>query len=304
MYVAAAPGQPAPLPTRENSIGSLEQLAARAQRFTPRVSLVPPDGLLLEVKGSLHLFNGVDGPAACVCLRLRDDRTRTRAGTRTYTVGRDWWQREWASHSLSPTRRNSSDDWRDAACAAALARMMFSSGWHEWECAPSGRPCVCREPVLRVASARCGWLSSISSRGRHADLRHSFQPRERFRRRRELICELENNESDSRRAGPAAGGSREIPGGTSVRRHAARVSAAASPCLAVECVLRLAAPAGGCCRGLTELLGERLDALILPEPVRSCELRSGPLVLRSWLQSVVAARGIRRSRRLGVTAAR
>jgi len=25
------------------------------------VSLVPPDGLLLEVKGSLHLFNGVDG---------------------------------------------------------------------------------------------------------------------------------------------------------------------------------------------------------------------------------------------------
>ena len=27
----------------------LEQLAMRAQRFTPRVSLVPPDGLLLEV---------------------------------------------------------------------------------------------------------------------------------------------------------------------------------------------------------------------------------------------------------------
>src|SRR5581483_972014 len=28
----------------------LERLAIRAQRFTPRVSLVPPDGLLLEVK--------------------------------------------------------------------------------------------------------------------------------------------------------------------------------------------------------------------------------------------------------------
>jgi hypothetical protein len=40
---------------------SLEKLAARAQRFTPRVSLVPPDGLLLEVKGSLHLFNGLEG---------------------------------------------------------------------------------------------------------------------------------------------------------------------------------------------------------------------------------------------------
>ncbi len=29
--------------------------------LTPRVSLVPPDGLVLEVKGSLHLFNGVEG---------------------------------------------------------------------------------------------------------------------------------------------------------------------------------------------------------------------------------------------------
>ena len=39
----------------------LEQLAIRAQRFTPRVSLAPPDGLLLEVAGSLHLFAGVTG---------------------------------------------------------------------------------------------------------------------------------------------------------------------------------------------------------------------------------------------------
>src|SRR5882724_8411259 len=40
---------------------SLERLATSAQRFTPRVSLVAPDGLLLEVKGSLHLFGGTDG---------------------------------------------------------------------------------------------------------------------------------------------------------------------------------------------------------------------------------------------------
>src|SRR5579863_4663621 len=40
---------------------SLEQLALGAQRFTPRVSLVLPDGMLLEVKGSLHLFGGVSG---------------------------------------------------------------------------------------------------------------------------------------------------------------------------------------------------------------------------------------------------
>ena len=42
----------------------LEQVARCAQRFTPRVSLVRPDGLLLEVKGSLHLF---EGPRRLLC---------------------------------------------------------------------------------------------------------------------------------------------------------------------------------------------------------------------------------------------
>ena len=52
----------------------LEALATRAQRFTPRVSLAPPDGLLLEVAGSLHLFAGVAGLRRELveeCLRLR-----------------------------------------------------------------------------------------------------------------------------------------------------------------------------------------------------------------------------------------
>src|SRR5262249_1144260 len=44
--------------TREKQL--LERLATLAQRFTPRVSLVPPDALLLEVKGSLHLFGGAE----------------------------------------------------------------------------------------------------------------------------------------------------------------------------------------------------------------------------------------------------
>ena len=48
--------------TEQEPLGQgLERLALCAQRFTPRVSLVPPDGLVLEVKGSLHLFNGVEG---------------------------------------------------------------------------------------------------------------------------------------------------------------------------------------------------------------------------------------------------
>src|SRR6266480_785828 len=40
--------------------GSLEHVAAWACQFTPRVSLEPPHGLLLEVEGSLRLFGGLE----------------------------------------------------------------------------------------------------------------------------------------------------------------------------------------------------------------------------------------------------
>ena len=44
-------------------------------------------------------------------------------------------------------------------------------------------------------------------------------------------------------------------------------------------MLRLASPLADPMQ-LAALLGERLSALVLPEPVRACELRSGPLVRR------------------------
>src|ERR1700691_3344514 len=62
----------------------LERLVVHAQRLTPRVSLDPPDGLLLEVKGSLHLFGGVEGLSremAGECSRLRMPGTLAMAPT-------------------------------------------------------------------------------------------------------------------------------------------------------------------------------------------------------------------------------
>jgi len=40
---------------------ALENLGLWAMQLTPLVSLVPPDGVLLEVRGSLRLFHGLDG---------------------------------------------------------------------------------------------------------------------------------------------------------------------------------------------------------------------------------------------------
>jgi protein ImuB len=51
---------------------ALERLCAWSYQFTPIVSAVPPDGLLLEVKGSLKLFGGVDELLNRVRRGLRD----------------------------------------------------------------------------------------------------------------------------------------------------------------------------------------------------------------------------------------
>src|SRR5438128_3657679 len=41
--------------------GTLENLAAWACQFTPRVSLEPPQALLAEIEGSLRFLGGLDG---------------------------------------------------------------------------------------------------------------------------------------------------------------------------------------------------------------------------------------------------
>jgi protein ImuB len=53
-------------PRRERAL--LDALAMLAREFTPRVSLEPPDGVLLEVRGSLRLFGG----ARALCAQLRE----------------------------------------------------------------------------------------------------------------------------------------------------------------------------------------------------------------------------------------
>jgi protein ImuB len=122
--------------------------------------------------------------------------------------------------------------------------------------------------------------------GRSPDLRERFHPRERFRRRRELNYELENQTAILGALAPLLA---ELGKFLETRqcgvmklecllrhRHAEPTS----------CVLRLAAPVADV-RRLTELLGERLSALTLPEPVRSCELRSSSLVQRAFSSNSV-----------------
>jgi protein ImuB len=129
----------------------------------------------------------------------------------------------------------------------------------------------------RFGPAQLGELDRLT--GRNADPRHNFQPRERFRRRRELTYELENNATVLAALEPLLADlgrflqARQC-GVTELECRLRHRHAPPS-----RCVLRLSSPVADVAR-LTELLGERLSTLALPEPVRSCELRSGLPVLQ------------------------
>src|SRR5215469_416616 len=170
-------------------VQGLEALAARAQRFTPRMSLAPPDGLLLEVAGSLHLFAGVAGlrrELAEECLRLRVRPLLAFAPTplAALTAAR-------AGQALVITDL--------AQLVGQLAPLPLSAlRWPEETRVRLARAgvrtvgAVLRLPragfARRFGAAQLAMLDALT--GRIPDVRAAFQARARFRRRRELDFEL------------------------------------------------------------------------------------------------------------------
>jgi protein ImuB len=257
---------------------TLEKLATRAQRFTPRVSLVSPDGLLLEVKGSLHLFNGIEGLLRSFrsdCRMLGIESATALAPTPLAALV--------AARVGEPFIVTNKAQLIGRLTAMPLAPLR----WPEDVVQRLGRMGV-RTIGQALRLPRAGFARRFGPEhlaeldrltGRNADLRHHFQPRERFRRRRELTYEMESNEAILAALAPMLtdlGRFLEVRqvGITELECRLRHRHAPPS-----VCVLRLAAPQANVAR-LTELLGERLNALVLPEPVRSCELRSGLPVLR------------------------
>lgn len=260
----------------------MERLATRAQRFTPRVSIAPPDGLLLEVKGSLHLFDGMEG----LCRSLL---------------------RECGALGLQPALALSPTP-LSALVAARCGKPFTVLGLAQLISQLSPLPLTAlrwpQETLKRLAHMgvrtigqalrlpRAGFARRFGTgplleldrlTGRDADLRDRFRARERFCRKRDLTYELESHGALLKVLDPLL---QELGKFLQARqcgllqlecllqhRHAATSS----------CMLRLAAPTADAVR-LGELLGERLTQLVLPEPVRSCELRSGSLI-RSALSS-------------------
>src|SRR5215469_17567202 len=254
----------------------LERLATRAQRFTPRVSLAPPDGLLLEVAGSLHLFAGVTGlrrelMEECLSLRLRPVLAFAPTPLAALTAAR-------AGQMLVITDL--------AQLVGQLAPLPLDAlRWPEETRARLARTgvrtigAVLRLPragfARRFGMTQLAQLDALTGRSR--DLRAAFQAPVRFRRRRELDCELSDQGRLLTELVPliAALGAFLTARQCGVMELECRLVHRQAP--PTRCVLTRAAPCADE-RQLAALFGERLNALQLPAPVRACELRADLLM--------------------------
>jgi len=254
----------------------LEQLATRAQRFTPRVSLAPPDGLLLEVAGSLHLFAGVTGlrhelMEECLSLRIRPVLAFAPTPLAALTAAR-------AGQTLVITDL--------AQLVGQLAPLPLDAlRWPEETRARLARTgvrtigAVLRLPragfARRFGMTQLAQLDALTGRSR--DLRAVFQAPVRFRRRRELDCELSDQGQLLTELVPliAALGAFLTARQCGVMELECRLVHRQAP--PTRCVLTLAAPCADE-QQLAALFGEHLNALRLPAPVRACELRADQLM--------------------------
>src|SRR5499427_994971 len=244
-------------------VQGLGALAICAQRFTPRVSLAPPDGLLLEVAGSLHLFAGVAGlrrelAAECLRLRLRPvlafaptplaALTAARAGQALVITDLTQLVGQLAPLPLSALR------WPEETCVR-LARVGVRTIGAALRLPRAGF-------ARRFGVAQLAMLDVLTGRSR--DLRKAFQAPLRFRRRRELDCELSDQGRLHAELVPLIGalGAFLTARQCGVMELECRfVHRQASP---TRCVLTLAAPCADE-HQLAALFGERLNALQLPE---------------------------------------
>ena len=265
---------------RLQPLPGLEPLANLAQRFTPRVSLAPPDGLLLEIAGSLHLFGGVEGlrreiTAELLRFQLRPVLAFAPTPLAAITAAR-------AGQPLIVTQL--------AQLVGQLAPLPIGAlRWPEETRARLARAgvrtigAVLRLPragfARRFGVAQLAMLDALTGRSR--EVRATHRAPVRFRRRHELDCELSDHGRLLTALEPlfdALGKFLTAHQRGVVELECRLVHRNAPP---TSCVLSLAAP---CADGpqLSALFGEHLQALQLPEPIRAFELRADQLMpLRS-----------------------
>ena len=266
----------------------LEKLAEWTVHYTSRVSIEPPDAVLLEIRGSLRLFGGsrrllakLRGELEVFGLEPRLALTPTplsalwfaRAGEER-TVGR----REDLAARVAPLPLDCTG-WPQRSLDSLAAMGMRTVG----DCLRLPRDGFSRrfEPDMLESLDR--------ALGRRADPRSAFLPRERFTARRDLEPEVTEIAQLDVAAAPLLA---ELCGFLRQRQYGVQgfelrlVHREAPP---TRLRMRFAESVADLAR-ITRLLGERFSRVALPEPVRALRLSSGELLaLRTESDELFAA---------------
>jgi protein ImuB len=259
----------------------LEAVARRGLRFTPRVSLEPPDGVVLEVRGSLRLFGG----ARRLCERLERELAETAGATVRFAITPTPLASLWLARlhaGAHPVLVRSREELASRlaplplSCtrwpAKALQTLTTMGVRTVGECLRLPREGFAR----RFGAEALAMLDRAT--GRVAEPRCAFAAHERFALRRDLEPEI----GDSARLDGVLGPLllelcrflRERSRG--VQAIEVQLRHRQSPLTRVR--LRFVQPIGAQPQRMQDLLRERLARLELPEPVRSVRLLSGPLL--------------------------
>jgi protein ImuB len=264
-------------PRREQVL--LEQLATHMQRFTSRVSIVPPDGLVLEVKGSLKLFGGAKKLGQAVIAECLSTGARPVIALAPTPLA-----------ALAGARGGKTFIVMDGAnLIGQLAALPLAVLRWPMEVIDRLTKIGVRSIGEALRLPRAGFarrfgkdqLTALDQlAGRLPDLRKEFRARERFRKRRDLTYDIEHYEGVLEVLEPLLQELEKFLRGrqSGITRLECRLKHRHAP--ATRCLLKLAAPEMDAKR-LKALFAERLPTLVLPEPVRACELRSGDLVARA-----------------------
>jgi len=275
----------------------MHRLAGHAAVFTPLVSIEPPDALLLEIKPSIRLFGGLR--ELCRQLRascLADLEFARNGAALHFTLAPT------ALAALVTARAGARCFITDAAVLPARLKPLPLSVLR-WPDAQNARLAAMGVRTLgelmrlpRAGFARRFGPTQLADLdrllGRRADPRRRLARRERYRGQLDLDHEIEDHERILQALRPLLDELEQF-----LRTRQRGITAlqcqlhhyrAAPTC----CVLRLAAPEANAGR-LQNLLRERLAALVLPEPVRRCELRSGALTARALMSQPLWSPGER-----------
>ena len=257
----------------------LQRLALLAQRFTPRVSLEPPDGLVLEVQGSLALFGGAARlyrafRAGCHAAGCRPVLTLAPTPLAALAAGRSG-----VSFKVLDQQH----------LVSAVSPLPLSA--LRWP--PQVLQRLAKLGVYRVGQAlrlpRAGFARRFGREplqmldqlvARSVELRAPFRVPERFRAKRHFVREREDHAQILQALQPLLEQLAKFLEARQcgVTRITCRLKHRND--VHTDCVVRLAQPESAAAR-IGEWFAERLSKLALPGPVRSLELRSGDLQSRA-----------------------